>query len=269
MRKLEWKVLLFALALSVITGWLFGLAPALQLARPKLQSFLQEGTRGGGEGARWNRVRGGFVVFQVALSLVLLVNAGLLIRSFEKLLSVNVGFKPEQLLSLEYRLPRNKYAKPDVQWNFHKHVTEEIRHVPGVESVSLVLGLPFSGNGGTTQIALLDRELPEKGKEPEVMFNTITGNYFETMGIPFLRGRTFGDQDQANTPIAVIVNQTMANRYWPNQDPLGKQIKLVEDDSVGTVWEWLVTLSSTGSRKRNDRNSISPTVRMPASLRPL
>jgi putative ABC transport system permease protein len=233
--KLEWPVLLFALAVSVITGWIFGLAPALQLARPKLQSFLKEGTRGGGEGARWNRVRGGFVVFQVALSLVLLVNAGLLIRSFNKLLNVSVGFRPQQLLSLEYRLPRNKYSKEEAQWNFHKRVTEEIKTIPGVESVALVRGLPFSGNGGTTQVVLLDRELPPKGQEPEVMLNTVTGNYFETMDIPILRGRTFNEEDHPNTPTALVINKTMAERYWPNQDPLGRQVKFVEDESTGTV----------------------------------
>ncbi len=232
---LDLRVLLFAFAVSVVTGWLFGLIPAIQLARPQLQSFLKEGGKGGGEGARWNRVRSGFVVFQVALSLLLLVSAGLLIRSFDKLLHVNLGFNPQQLLSVEYRLPRNKYGKPESQWNFHRQVLESVKQVPGVASVSLIRGLPFSGNGGTAGIILLDRELPAKGTEPEVMFNTAMPNYFETMGIPLLRGRTFGNQDQLNTPTAVIINQMMANRFWPNQDPLGKQIKFVEDNSVGTI----------------------------------
>jgi len=232
---LDLRVLLFAFAVSVVTGWLFGLLPAIQLARPQLQSFLKEGARGGGEGARWNRVRSGFVVFQVALSLLLLVSAGLLIRSFDKLLHVNVGFNPQQLLSLEYRLPRNKYGKPESQWNFHRQVIESVKQVLGVESVSLIRGLPFSGNGGTAAIILLDRELPAKGTEPEVMFNTAMPNYFETMGIPLLRGRTFGNEDQLNSPTALVVNQTMANRFWPNQDPLGNQIKFVEDNSVGTI----------------------------------
>jgi len=232
---LDLRVLLFAFAVSVVTGWLFGLIPAIQLARPQLQSFLKEGGKGSGDGARWNRVRSGFVVFQVALSLLLLVSAGLLIRSFDKLLHVNVGFNPQQLLSLEYRLPRTKYGKPESQWNFHRDAIETVKQVPGVESVSLVRGLPFSGNGGSTAIILLDRELPAKGTEPEVMFNTAMPNYFETMGIPLLRGRTFGNQDQLNSPTALIINQMMANRFWPNQDPLGKQIKFVEDNSVGTV----------------------------------
>jgi putative ABC transport system permease protein len=233
--KLDLRVLLFAIGISLLTGWLFGLAPALQLAQPRLQSFLREGSRGSGEGARWNRLRSGFVVFQVALSLLLLVSAGLLIRSFDKLLRVNVGFNPQQLLSLEYRLPRNKYSKADAQWNFHKQVTEKVKEIPGVQSVSLVRGLPFSGNGGSVSIILQDRELPKTGTEPEVMFNTVMPNYFETIGIPLLKGRTFGNEDQADAPGALIINQTMAQKFWPNQDPLGKQIKFVQDGNQGTI----------------------------------
>jgi len=232
---LDTRVLLFALALSVLTGWVFGLVPALQLARPELQSFLKEGARGSGEGAKWNRVRGAFVVAQVALSLLLLVSAGLLIRSFDKLLRVNVGFKPEQLLSLEYRLPRTKYKEPAAQWNFHRQVVERLQQIPGVQSASLVRGLPFSGNGGTTAITLPDREPPSKGMEPEVMFNTAMPNYFETIGIPFIKGRLFNNQDQVNTPSVLIINETMARKFWPNQDPLGKQVKFVEDGTTGTV----------------------------------
>jgi putative ABC transport system permease protein len=232
---LDGRVLFFALSVSVITGWLFGLIPALQLARPDLQTFLKEGARGSGEGSRWNRVRGGFVVAQVALSLVMLVSAGLLLRSFDKLLKVNVGFRPEQLLTLEYRLPRTKYKEPAAQWNFHHQLVEQLQQVPGVQSASLVRGLPFSGNGGTTAIVLPDREPPPKGQEPEVMFNTAMPNYFETIGIPLLKGRFFGNEDQTNTPAVVVINQTMAQRFWPNQDPLGKQVKLAQDGSTATV----------------------------------
>jgi putative ABC transport system permease protein len=232
---LDARVLLFAFAVSVVTGWLFGLVPAVQLAKPELQSFLKEGARGSGEGSRWNRVRGGFVVVQVALSLLLLVSAGLLFRSFDKLLRVDVGFKTERLLSLEYRIPRNKYKEPAAQWNFHRQVVEKLQAVPGVQSAALVRGLPFSGNGGTTSIVLPDREPPAKGMEPEVQFNTATPEYFKTIGIPLLQGRLFAAEDQAQTPAVVVINQTMAQRYWPNQDPLGKQIKFPSDDSVATV----------------------------------
>ena len=232
---LDGRVLLFALAMSLITGWLFGLVPALQLVKTELQSFLKEGSRSSGEGSRWNRVRSAFVVVQVALSLLLLVSAGLLIRSFDKLLRVDVGFKTERLLTLEYRLPRTKYKDPATQWDFHRQVVEQIQQVPGVQSASLVRGLPFSGNGGTIRIVLPDREPAPKGMEPEVLLNTAMPNYFQTIGIPLLKGRLFENHDQANTPAVVIINQTMAQRFWPNQDPLGKQIKLVEDDNTATV----------------------------------
>jgi putative ABC transport system permease protein len=233
--NLDARVLSFTVGISIVTGWLFGLFPALQLARPELQSSLKEGARGSAEGSRWNRVRGGFVVAQVALSLLLLVSAGLLIRSFDKLLSVELGFKPERLLSLEYRLPRNKYREPAAQWNFHRQAVQQLEQLPGVEKVALVRGLPFSGNGGTTAIVLPDRELPVPGSEPQVMFNTATPGYFETIGIPFYKGRLFTDQDQVNTPAVFLINQTMARKFWPEQDPLGKQIKIVETDTVGTV----------------------------------
>ncbi|HKO60919.1 MAG TPA: FtsX-like permease family protein, partial [Pyrinomonadaceae bacterium] len=207
----------------------------LQLARPQLQSFLREGTRGSGEGSKWNRVRGGFVVVQVALSLLLLVSAGLLLKSFDKLLRVNAGFQSERLLSFEYRLPRNKYTEAERQWAFHQQVVQRLNEIPGVESASLIRGLPLSGNGGTVRVTLPDREPPVAGSEPEVMINTAMPNYFETMRIPLLRGRVFGNEDHANTQAVVLISQTMAERYWPGQDPLGKQIKFVGEDDQATI----------------------------------
>jgi putative ABC transport system permease protein len=229
------RVLLFTLAVAVVTGWLFGLAPAIQLARPELQTMLKAGGRSSGEGAKWNRVRGAFVVTQVALSLLLLVGGGLLIRSFDKLLSVDPGFKPENLLTLEYRLPRNKYQQSEAQWNFHRQVVERIREVPGVKSVSLVGGLPFSGNGGSAGVILPDREIPPRGKEPVVRFNTAMPNYFEMIGIPLIKGRLFDERDQLNTSRVFLINQTMARRFWPDRDPVGKQIKIADDGATGTV----------------------------------
>src|SRR5262245_11647161 len=229
------RVLLFTLAVAVTTGWLFGLAPAIQLARPELHTMLKEGGRSGGEGAKWNRLRGAFVVTQVALSLLLLVGGGLLIRSFGRLLRVDPGFKPENLLTLEYRLPRNKYQQSEAQWNFHRQVVERIRDVPGVKSASLVGGLPFSGNGGSTGVILPDREIPPRGQEPVVRYNMAIPNYFETIGIPLIKGRLFNERDQLNTPRVFIINQTMARRFWPDQDPIGKQIKTDANSPVGTV----------------------------------
>jgi predicted permease len=232
---LDSRALLFTLGVSILTGWLFGLVPALQLVRPRLQSFLKDGTRGSTEGATWNRVRSGFLVAQIALSLLLLVGAGLLIKSFDKLLRVDVGFKPERLLTLEYRLPRAKYKETAGQWNFHRQVVDQVRQIPGVQSVSIVRGLPFSGNGGTTPISLPDREPPAKGAEPEVMFNTVMPNYFETIGIPFIKGRLFTEQDKPDTQRVFIINQYMAQKFWPNQDPIGKQVTQISDEATGTI----------------------------------
>ncbi len=230
------RIFLFALGVSIVTGWLFGLVPALQLAPAELQTGLKEGGRGAGGGARWNRMRGGFVVAQVAFSILLLIAAGLLIRSFGKLVQADVGFEPKNLLTLEYRLPRAKYTQPEAPWNFHQQVLNRVQEIPGVKSASLVRGLPFTGNTGATGIALLDRAAAPAGREPQVLFNLATGTYFPTAKIPLLRGRLFGDEDRADTPPVLIINQTMARRFWPDQDPIGKQIKILEEGGVtGTV----------------------------------
>ena len=228
-------VLLFAFAASILTGWLFGLVPALQLSKADVHTALKEGGRGSGHGAHLNRTRNGFVVLQVAFSILLLIGAGLLIKSFNNLLRVDVGFNSKNLLTLEYRLPRTKYSEPGAQWNFHRQVIDRVARIPGVQSVSLLRSLPFSGNSSSGAIALLDREAPPAGREPQVLYNIATPGYFETAGIPFIRGRVFSDQDQAKTPLVFVINQTMARRFWPDQDAIGKQVKFIEDGSVGTI----------------------------------
>jgi putative ABC transport system permease protein len=229
------RVLFFALAISILTGWLFGLAPAAQTAQTELHAALKEGGRGSGEGARWNRLRGGFVVAQVAFSILLLIAAGLLIRSFDKLLQTGVGFDSKNLLTLEYRLPRTKYGQAEAPWNFHRQVIEQVQQLPGVKSAALIRSLPFSGNGATAGVALLDRETPPAGHEPQVDFNVATASYFGTAQVPLLRGRIFGNQDRADTPRVFIVNQTMARKFWPNENPLGKQIRVLEDGTTGAI----------------------------------
>jgi putative ABC transport system permease protein len=231
----ETRVLLFTLGASVFTGIVFGLAPALQLSRVDLHTALKEGGRASSEGAGARRARSVFVVVQVALSLVLLVGGALLIKSFYKLLQVDPGFKPANLLTFEYRTPRNKYSKPDAQWEFHRQVVERLKEVPGIESAALVRGLPFSGNGQSVRILLPDREAPPKGQEPQVLWNTATPGFFETIGIPFIQGRLFDSRDQLNTPVVFVINQTMARRFWPDQDPIGKPLKMAGEGTTGTV----------------------------------
>jgi putative ABC transport system permease protein len=166
---------------------------------------------------------------------MLLIGAGLLIKSFYRLLNVDPGFNPENLLTMEYRLPKNRYPKAEQQEEFHSRVVERIREVPGVKSAALVRGLPFSGNGGSTSFILPDRPLPAKGEEPVALLNSATPGYFDTIGIPLLKGRGFNDQDTAKTTPVVLINQTMARQFWPNDDPIGKQIQFQGVNITATI----------------------------------
>jgi putative ABC transport system permease protein len=233
--RLDARVLVFSLALSVLTGFVFGVVPALQLSKADLNRDLKEGGKTIGEGGARTRLRGAFVVSQVALSLVLLVGAGLLLNSFYRLLRVEPGFDPRNLLTMEYRLPKNRYAKGEQQWAFHKEVVERVSRVPGVESAAVVRGLPFSGNGGSLTYALPDRPAPPAGQEPKALENAIDPNYLRTVGLPLLRGRNFTLQDGSDTQPVVLVNRTMAENLWPGEDPLGKRIELPEAKVTATI----------------------------------
>ncbi|HEY6400470.1 MAG TPA: FtsX-like permease family protein, partial [Blastocatellia bacterium] len=157
-------------------------------------------------------------------------------KSFYKLLQIDPGFEPENMLTMEYRLPRTRYGQSEAQWNFHRQVVERIEEVPGVKSAGLVRRVPLSWNGGVpTAVVLPDRERPQPGSEPTVFFNTATPGYFETVGIPLLRGRLFNEQDAGDNPVVFLINQTMAHRFWPNEDPIGKQVLLMDGNLTGAI----------------------------------
>ena len=232
---LDARVLLFSLALSILTGVIFGIVPALQLSKADLNSDLKEGGKTVGEGGSRARLRGAFVVSQVALSLVLLVGAGLLLNSFYRLLRAEPGFDPRNLLTMEYRLPKNRYAKGEQQWAFHKEVVERVSRVPGVVSAAVVRGLPFSGNGGAWTYLVPDRPAPPEGQEPKALENAIDTNYLRTVGLPLLSGRNFTIQDGPDTQPVILVNRTMAEKLWPGEDPLGKRLEFPEVKINATV----------------------------------
>ncbi|HEY0169827.1 MAG TPA: ABC transporter permease [Pyrinomonadaceae bacterium] len=233
--RVDARVLAFSLGLSAVAGFIFGVVPALQLSKADLGVALKDGGRGAGEGSRRARLRGAFVVSQVALSLVLLVGAGLLLNSFYRLLNVSPGFDPRNLLTMEYRLPRNRYAKGEQQWRFHREVAGRVANVPGVESAAVVRGLPFSGNGGTVTYLVPDRPAPPRGEEPKALENAIDTNYLRTIGLPLLRGRNFTEQDTPEAAPVVLVNRMMAEQLWPGEDPLGRQIQLLEAKVTASV----------------------------------
>lgn len=231
--KLDATVLLFTLGLSLLTGLLFGLFPALRLSRPDLNSTLKDGART--VGASGKRVRDVLVVAQLALALVLLIGAGLMIRSFMNLLSVDPGFDANNVLTLEYRLPANKYTTPEQQWRFHEQVVANVKALPGVQSAAVFFTVPFGAIVGQTEIALPGRAALPADQLPRVQTNRADANYFATMKIPLRSGRVFTAQDQMNTMPVVVINQTLASRYWPNENPLGKQINLPGQKLTATI----------------------------------
>jgi putative ABC transport system permease protein len=216
-------VLGFTFGLSVLSGVLFGLAPALQLSKPDLNSALKEGGRQATSSS--HRLRKLLVVSEVALSLMLLVSAGLLIRSFMQLIKTDPGFNSDNLLTMNLVLPRAKYKDEPQRVAFYSDLVKRVESVPGVSSVALVNHLPLGGSNSST--SFLVEGLPEAppGQEFDGRYRVCTPNYFQTMGIAVLKGRAFTEQDRAGAQPVIIVNETLARKYWPNTDPIGKRMR--------------------------------------------
>jgi len=226
--KLNWTVLGFILLLTLTAAALFGVAPALVARRVSV-----EGLRVRGSVAR-TRLRSALAAGQVALALVLLIGSGLMTASLKRLLRVDTGFDGSHVLTMEYRLPRNKYPKGPQQTEFHRQVVARVAALPGVESAGIVRALPFSGNGGTIEIGLPDRPAPPPSAPFTVRYNTATPTYFETVRIPLRGGRVFQDSDDFNAPRVVVVSDSFVRRYYPNSNPLGRQI-LPPDKRPATI----------------------------------
>jgi putative ABC transport system permease protein len=216
-------VLGFALIVSIFCGVLFGLAPALQLSKPDLNHALKEGGRQTTSGS--HRLRGLLVISEVALSLMLLVTAGLLIRSFLQLLKTDPGFNPDSLLTMNLVLPAAKYKDGPQRAAFYSELVRRVDVLPGVESAAVVSHIPLGGSNSSNSFLIEDRPEPPHGHEFEGRYRVCTPDYFRTMGIAVMKGRAFTDQDKAGAPPVIIVNETLARKYWPNQDPIGKRIR--------------------------------------------
>ena len=220
---LDWRVLSFTLFVSVLTGIVFGLAPALQASKIELNEALKEGGRGSTEGIMRNRVRSLLVISEVALSLVLLVGAGLLIKSFMRLREVDPGFDAKNLLTTSLSPSRAKYTNAEQQTNFYREVLGRIHALPGVEAAGFVDPLPLSGNSSSVTFTIEGREVAP-GKLFISNRRMISPDYFRAMHIPLLRGRAFDERDTKQRPLVLIVNETFARRYFPGEDPIGKRV---------------------------------------------
>ena len=228
---IDGTVLIFTLVLCVLTSFIFGLAPALQVSKSDLNETLKEGGRGGSGGAKQNRVRSLLVISEIALALVLLIASGLMIKSFVRLQKVNPGFNPENLITLELELPQNKYGEKDRQAAFQQQILQRLGEIPGVQNAGAVNYLPFSGNESNSSLTIEGQPLTNVAERPRAFYRSISPNYFQAMGIPLPQGRPFSDRDKADAPAVAIINETAARRSWPNEDPLGKRFKLGRPDS--------------------------------------
>jgi putative ABC transport system permease protein len=227
--RLDASVIAYSLGLTAFTAVLFGLVPALRFSRPDVIETLKEGGRGGGSVR--TRLRAALVVSQVALALVLLVGAGLLLRSLRAVTKVAPGFAAQNLLTMEYRLPANKYPQGPQQWEFHRQVVERVRALPGVRSATVIRNLPFSGNGSMATFDLPEKPVPAD-KQPRARVNSVDAYTFETMGIPLLRGRVFDGRDTADAAPVLVVSKRMAEQQWPGQDPIGKKVRVAATPPV-------------------------------------
>ena len=220
---LDWRVLAFTGAVSVLTGLVFGLVPAIHSSKTELTESLKEGTRGSGEGARRNRVRGLLVVSELAIAVVLLVGAGLLIQSLWRLQNVSPGFESENLLTFVVGIPDVRYPV-EKQEPFYRDLVAGLTALPGVRSAGSVIPLPLSGNAFSISFETEGRPVA-KGDEPSADFFAISDDYFKTLGVSILKGRDFTERDSAKAPGVIIVNQAFARKFFPNEDPVGKRIK--------------------------------------------
>ncbi|HEY0764864.1 MAG TPA: ABC transporter permease [Pyrinomonadaceae bacterium] len=227
--SIDYKVLGFTLLVSVVTGLIFGLAPALQSVRFNQIETLKEGGRDAATGGSGKRLRGLLVMAEVAISLVLLIGAGLLINSFLRLRKVDPGFKTDNLLTMKIVLPDTKYERTAQRAAFYSELIQRLQSIAGVKSAAVTTNLPLYLQGNSISINIEGRPEPPPGQEPIIVTRVISPSYFDTMSIPLLKGRQLTDQDTNKSPDVVVISETMARRYWPGEEAVGKRI------AVGTV----------------------------------
>src|SRR5262249_36124219 len=217
------RALLFTFLLSIVTGCIFGLAPALQASNPDLNSLLKENNRGSSGSSNRQRIRSLLVMAEVAFALILLIGAGVTLRSIVRMQDMNTGFKSENLLTAGVSLAGGNYMKPERVTEYYKQILERVQALPGVQSVGAVNILPLSGSNFSNSFNIEAR--PRAPGEVRVAdYRAVSPDYFRTMGIPLLKGRTFTHQDEKDAPGVALINETLARRFFPDIDPIGQRI---------------------------------------------
>jgi putative ABC transport system permease protein len=224
------SVLAFTLVVSMVTGILVGLVPAMRMSRLDLNEVLKENSRGSSQSINRNRMRSLFVVSQVAVAVVLLTGAMLLIRSFMRLVHVDPGFKAQNVLTMQVSLPKVRYPDPTSQTNFYERVVRNIGTLPGVESAGAVSYLPLGGGNLRYFFNVEGQPRLGPGRDPLVSLRVITPNYFQALGVPLAGGRAFTDQDRTSALKVAIINEATARHYFPGEEP-GKRLAISADYS--------------------------------------
>lgn len=232
-------VFLWTLAISVVTGVLFGLAPAVQASKPDLNTALKESSGRNPGSFQGSGLRNLLVVSEVAVALLLLVGAGLMTKSFLRLQQVDPGFDATNVLSMNIALPTSKYREQRLL-TFYDQLFERVKNLPGVKSVAGINPLPLGNSNVSDRFVVEGAPFVALADRPFAGVRVITPDYFQTMSIPQLKGRSFTEQDREKTPNVIIVNEALASRYWPNQDPIGKRLGFFEEDPGKQEWREIV-----------------------------
>ena len=256
---LDLRVLSFTLAITLLTGLIFGAVPALQTSRVDLNDTLKEGGRGN-SGVR-NRARSLLVVSEIAMSLVLLVGAGLMVQSFLRLRRVNIGLDPKNVLTATLVLPRAKYTQEEQRSAFFKQLVERVRTLPGVEAASATGTLPLGGNNWGRSLTVEGYPVLSVGQAPSIQHTVVTPGYFRTMGITLLAGRDFNDADNKDSQDVTIIDERLARQYWPNQSPLGKRVRFGPPED-NEPWHTIVGVVSAVRHQRMQEET-RPSVYLP------
>ena len=264
--SLDASVFAYLFALCFVTGIVFGIAPALHISRGNLNNVLNEGGRGASGGRRTRYLANALVVFEIALTVVLLVGGGLMIRSFLRMQLVDVGVKTENLLTVRIRLLNSKYPQPADSARFAERLVESIGALPGIENVAIASDIPANG-AGRRPFKLADDAVPRPNQPPPTVPTLVVSDgYFQVLGLAVLRGRDFTTGDGAKGSEAVIVNERFANQYWPGQDPIGKRIQL---NFAGRPWLTVIAIAPPILQTNPQQQAVDPAIYVPFLQQPL
>ena len=221
---LDWRVLLFAAGLSIFTGLIFGMAPAVHATRADLANSMKEGGRGTGSGAGKQRLRSGLVVTEVALAFLLLAGSGLLIRSFFEMQKVDTGFNAENVITAGLPISDKRFPNPDNLNAYLREIVSNVQIIPGVREVALTSALPLEGWGYGMPFQIAGRPFVDRANRKPCFFKMVSSSYFTTLGMTLKKGRALSERDRKGSPPVTVINETMARKYFPHEDPIGKRI---------------------------------------------